>query len=136
VPAAQTVAQPPQFLPSLIGSTQVPPHSIWPRGQLVAQRPSTHAAPDGQTVAQSPQWPGSLVTSTHSTPQAMAGGAQSSSVRERHPAATSASSGRAILIAILLGLRFYVIGYCIDSQYNHVLIILIPPRAPPPILRR
>jgi hypothetical protein len=41
-PGPQTVPQPPQLFTSLWRSRQAVPQTVWPGGQLTAQRPAEH----------------------------------------------------------------------------------------------
>jgi hypothetical protein len=43
MPPWQVLAQAPQFLGSLLGSMQIPEHSICPMGQDTAHLPDTHS---------------------------------------------------------------------------------------------
>jgi len=67
----------PQYTGSVLGSTQRPPQSTWPAGQLVAQAPPAQTWPDMQVAPASepvqvpvaPQYTGSVFGSTQRPPQ-------------------------------------------------------------------
>ena len=72
-PVEHLIAQPPQLLPSVAGSTQVPLHTMSGAAQL--QTPPRHT-PAPQLMPQSPQFAASLLVSTHTPPHALVPDAQ------------------------------------------------------------
>jgi hypothetical protein len=78
----------PQYVGSVSGSMQRPPHFTWLLGQETMQLPPIQTCPPLQTAPEllpavpvtqvpvAPQWVGSLLGSTHAPPQLMSGDAQ------------------------------------------------------------
>ncbi len=59
----QAVLQPPQWVGSLVVSTQLAPHVVKAPLQVVAHTPTSQTSAPMQATAQSPQWVASLVMS-------------------------------------------------------------------------
>src|SRR5687767_1088717 len=68
-PAAQTVVHIPQWVGSLVISTQTPPQSVSPPGH--AHIPARHSIPPEQTTPQAPQLVSSLSRLTQVPPQSV-----------------------------------------------------------------
>jgi hypothetical protein len=66
---AQTVAQVPQCIGSVLVLMQVPPQSVFPTSQT--QAPAEHTLPPPQAAPQAPQCPSLELRSTHTPPQAV-----------------------------------------------------------------
>jgi len=66
-PLGHATPHAPQWVASIVVSTQAPLHTVWPLGQ--AQRPAVHRWSSGQTMPQPPQWVGSVVADTQASPQ-------------------------------------------------------------------
>jgi len=68
-PAAQVIAQLPQWLGSVAVSTQVEPHSVRP--ELHVHIEDAQVVPDGQLIPQAPQFVALLDVSTQVPPQSV-----------------------------------------------------------------
>ncbi len=73
---AQTAPHWPQFLASLVVSTQAFAQFVWPAPQTTVHAPATHDFPAGHAVPQVPQLPGSESRRTQALPHGEKGAAQ------------------------------------------------------------